>query len=148
MALRRGTDHGGSCERSRLHGDGAYGKPLAKVYGAPIRLATPWKYGFKSAKSIAKISFVDTQPTTFWQQLGPDEYGFWANVNPEVPHPRWSQATETFLNTGDRRLDHAAQRLWRRRSPRSTRGSRKSRSICEGSYAGSLRCHADRRAAP
>ena len=82
---------------------GAYGKPLAKVYGAPIRLATPWKYGFKSAKSIVKISFVDTQPTTFWQQLGPDEYGFWANVNPDVPHPRWSQATETFLNTGDRR---------------------------------------------
>jgi sulfoxide reductase catalytic subunit YedY len=82
---------------------GAYGKPLPKVYGAPIRLATPWKYGFKSAKSIVKISFVDKRPTTFWEQLGPEEYGFWANVNPDVPHPRWSQATETFLNTGDRR---------------------------------------------
>ena len=66
---------------------GAYGKPLAKVQGAPIRLATPWKYGFKSAKSIVKISFVDTRPTTFWEALGPDEYGFWANVNPDVPHP-------------------------------------------------------------
>jgi sulfoxide reductase catalytic subunit YedY len=82
---------------------GAYGKPLAKVFGAPIRLATPWKYGFKSAKSIVKISFVDTRPTTFWESLGPEEYGFWANVNPDVPHPRWSQASETFLNTGDRR---------------------------------------------
>lgn len=82
---------------------GAYGKPLAKVYGAPLRLATPWKYGFKSAKSIVKISFVDKRPTTFWESLGPDEYGFWANVNPDVPHPRWSQASETFLNTGDRR---------------------------------------------
>ncbi|HEY1945060.1 MAG TPA: protein-methionine-sulfoxide reductase catalytic subunit MsrP [Roseiarcus sp.] len=82
---------------------GAYGKPLAKVQGAPIRLATPWKYGFKSAKSIVKISFVADRPTTFWQALGPDEYGFWANVNPDVPHPRWSQATETLLTTGDRR---------------------------------------------
>jgi sulfoxide reductase catalytic subunit YedY len=82
---------------------GAYGKPLAKVFGAPIRLATPWKYGFKSAKSIVKISFVEQRPTTFWESLGPDEYGFWANVNPDVPHPRWSQASETFLNTGDRR---------------------------------------------
>jgi sulfoxide reductase catalytic subunit YedY len=82
---------------------GAYGKPLPKVYGAPLRLATPWKYGFKSAKSIVKISFVDIQPTTFWKSLGPDEYGFWANVNPDVPHPRWSQASEIFLNTGDRR---------------------------------------------
>ncbi|MGA2793804.1 MAG: protein-methionine-sulfoxide reductase catalytic subunit MsrP [Roseiarcus sp.] len=82
---------------------GAYSKPLAKVYGAPIRLATPWKYGFKSAKSIVKISFVEKRPTTFWESLGPEEYGFWANVNPDVPHPRWSQASETFLNTGDRR---------------------------------------------
>jgi sulfoxide reductase catalytic subunit YedY len=82
---------------------GAYGKPLAKVQGAPIRLATPWKYGFKSAKSIVKISFVDTRPSTFWETLGPDEYGFWANVNPDVPHPRWSQAQETFLTTGDMR---------------------------------------------
>ena len=82
---------------------GAYGKPLAKVYGAPIRLATPWKYGFKSAKSIVKITFTDQRPKTYWEELGPDEYGFWANVNPKVDHPRWSQTTEEFLNTGDRR---------------------------------------------
>jgi sulfoxide reductase catalytic subunit YedY len=82
---------------------GAYGKPIAKVQGAPIRLATPWKYGFKSAKSIVKISFVDARPTTFWETLGPEEYGFWANVNPDVPHPRWSQAKETVLTTGDLR---------------------------------------------
>ena len=82
---------------------GAYGKPLPKVMGAPIRLATPWKYGFKSAKSIVKISFVDARPMTFWEELGPDEYGFWANVNPDVPHPRWSQAQETFLATGELR---------------------------------------------
>jgi methionine sulfoxide reductase catalytic subunit len=82
---------------------GAYGKPLAKVQGAPIRLATPWKYGFKSAKSIVKISFVDSRPSTFWETLGPDEYGFWANVNPNVPHPRWSQAKETLLTTGEQR---------------------------------------------
>jgi methionine sulfoxide reductase catalytic subunit len=82
---------------------GAYGKSLPKVYGAPLRLATPWKYGFKSAKSIVKISFVERRPMTFWASLGSDEYGFWANVNPDVPHPRWSQASEIFLNTGDRR---------------------------------------------
>ena len=82
---------------------GAYGKPIAKVQGAPIRLATPWKYGFKSAKSIVRVSFVAERPETFWQNLGPEEYGFWANVNPDVPHPRWSQATETELTTGDRR---------------------------------------------
>ena len=109
---------------------GAYGKPLAKVQGAPIRLATPWKYGFKSAKSIVKISFVDTRPATFWETLGPDEYGFWANVNPDVPHPRWSQAKETFLT--DRRVapDAPLQRLRRCRSPGSTRAWRKSRSTC------------------
>ena len=82
---------------------GAYGKPLGNVQGAPIRLATPWKYGFKSIKSIARVSFVDKRPETFWETLGPDEYGFWANVNPDVPHPRWSQAQETFLNDGQLR---------------------------------------------
>jgi sulfoxide reductase catalytic subunit YedY len=82
---------------------GAYGKPLAKVQGPPVRLAIPWKYGFKSAKSLVKVSFVDQRPATFWETLGPDEYGFWANVNPDVPHPRWSQAKETFLTTGELR---------------------------------------------
>jgi sulfoxide reductase catalytic subunit YedY len=82
---------------------GAYGKPVAKVQGAPLRLAVPWKYGFKSIKSIVKISFVDKRPETFWETTGPTEYGFWANVNPEVAHPRWSQARETELTTGNMR---------------------------------------------
>ena len=82
---------------------GAYGKPLAKQHGAPLRLATPWKYGFKSIKSITRISFTDKQPLSFWEQLIGNEYGFFANVNPAVSHPRWSQATEEVLGTGDRR---------------------------------------------
>jgi len=82
---------------------GAYGKPLGKSFGAPLRLATPWKYGFKSVKSIVRIAFVAERPKTFWEALGPTEYGFWANVNPEVPHPRWSQASEEVIGTGERR---------------------------------------------
>ena len=81
---------------------GIYGKPLPKQHGAPIRLVTPWKYGYKSIKSIVKIEFVDKQPTTFWETRAPDEYPFWSNVNPKVPHPRWSQATERVIDTGDR----------------------------------------------
>jgi len=81
---------------------GAYGKPLAKQFGAPIRLALPWKYGFKSIKSIVKISFVEKMPKSFWENLSGTEYGFYANVNPEYPHPRWSQATERVLHTGKR----------------------------------------------
>ena len=81
---------------------GMYGKPLPKQDGAPLRLVVPWKYGFKSAKSIVKITFTDKQPNTFWAQIQPSEYGFWANVNPAVPHPRWSQATETLLGTSQR----------------------------------------------
>ena len=77
---------------------GVYGKPLAKQFGAPLRLALPWKYGFKSIKSITRISFVDKRPVSFWEKLQSAEYGFWANVNPEVPHPRWSQAREQFFN--------------------------------------------------
>lgn len=80
---------------------GAYGKTLATQHGAPIRLLTPWKYGFKSAKSITRISFVDKRPTTFWMTLGEEEYGFFANVNPKVAHPRWSQAAERRVDTGD-----------------------------------------------
>ena len=76
---------------------GAYGKPVAKSMGAPLRVHLPWKYGFKSIKSIVRFSFVDEQPTTFRQQIQPSEYGFWANVNPEIAHPRWSQATERDL---------------------------------------------------
>jgi len=81
---------------------GAYGKPLAKQHGAPLRLAAPWKYGFKSVKSIDRFTFTDKRPRTFWEEVQGREYGFWANVNPEVPHPRWSQATERVLGTNGR----------------------------------------------
>ncbi|WP_375455404.1 protein-methionine-sulfoxide reductase catalytic subunit MsrP [uncultured Methylobacterium sp.] len=81
---------------------GIYGKPLPNQFGAPIRLALPWKYGFKSIKSIVKVAFVAERPKTFWEGLGPSEYGFWANVNPGVPHPRWSQASERVLGTDTR----------------------------------------------
>jgi methionine sulfoxide reductase catalytic subunit len=80
---------------------GAYGKPLPKQNGAPLRLALPWKYGFKSAKGLVRFTFTDKQPLNFWQALQASEYGFWANVNPAVPHPRWSQAMERELTTGD-----------------------------------------------
>jgi methionine sulfoxide reductase catalytic subunit len=82
---------------------GAYGKPVAKSMGAPLRLALPWKYGFKSIKSIVRFSFVDERPKSFWEALQSAEYGFWANVNPAVPHPRWSQASEEVLGTSERR---------------------------------------------
>jgi sulfoxide reductase catalytic subunit YedY len=80
---------------------GLFGKPMPKQNGAPIRLTTPWKYGFKSAKALGKITFTDKQPVNFWQAIAPSEYGFWANVNPAVPHPRWSQAQERLIGTGD-----------------------------------------------
>jgi len=82
---------------------GLFGKPLEKQNGAPIRLVAPWKYGFKSIKSIVSIEFVDSQPVTFWNAAVPSEYGVVANVDPNVPHPRWSQATETDISSGDRR---------------------------------------------
>ncbi|HYM31753.1 MAG TPA: protein-methionine-sulfoxide reductase catalytic subunit MsrP [Candidatus Cybelea sp.] len=81
---------------------GAYGKPIPKQNGAPLRLTTPWKYGFKSVKSIARFTFTDKRPKTFWEEVQGSEYGFWANINPKVPHPRWSQATEEVLGTGER----------------------------------------------
>ncbi|MEJ0040102.1 MAG: protein-methionine-sulfoxide reductase catalytic subunit MsrP [Gammaproteobacteria bacterium] len=73
---------------------GVYGKPIPAQNGAPLRLIVPWKYGFKCVKSIVKISFVEKQPSTAWNIAAPSEYGFYANVNPAVDHPRWSQATE------------------------------------------------------
>ncbi len=82
---------------------GAYGKPLAKQHGAPLRLAVPWKYGFKSIKSIVRVSFTEKRPIGLWEALQPSEYGFWANVNPAIPHPRWSQATEDVLGLNERR---------------------------------------------
>jgi sulfoxide reductase catalytic subunit YedY len=82
---------------------GIYGHELPKQHGAPLRLVVPWKYGFKSVKSIDRVEFTDTQPATFWNTLVSNEYDFQANVNPNVPHPRWSQATEHMLGTGERR---------------------------------------------
>ncbi|MEM0988726.1 MAG: protein-methionine-sulfoxide reductase catalytic subunit MsrP [Pseudomonadota bacterium] len=81
---------------------GAYGKVMHKQFGAPIRLHLPWKYGFKSIKSIVRVSFTDERPISFWEALQRKEYGFWANVNPEVAHPRWSQASERVLGSKDR----------------------------------------------
>ncbi|GAB4215916.1 MAG: protein-methionine-sulfoxide reductase catalytic subunit MsrP [Roseiflexaceae bacterium] len=82
---------------------GLYGKQLLPQNGAPLRLAVPWKYGFKSVKSIVKIDLVDQMPTSLWMAAAPNEYGFYANVNPDVPHPRWSQATERRIGELNRR---------------------------------------------
>lgn len=82
---------------------GIYGKPLKPQCGAPIRLVVPWKYGFKSIKSIVKIELVEEAPVSFWMKASPHEYGFYANVNPKVDHPRWSQATEKRLGEVFRR---------------------------------------------
>jgi sulfoxide reductase catalytic subunit YedY len=82
---------------------GLYGKPLPAQNGAPLRLVVPWKYGFKSIKSIVRIRFTDRQPATSWNMSAPSEYGFYANVNPEVDHPRWSQARERRIGTFLRR---------------------------------------------
>lgn len=82
---------------------GIYGKPMPTQHGAPIRLVVPWKYGFKSAKSLVRFSFVAKKPETFWMALGPDEYGFYANINPKVAHVRWSQAEETRLGSRDKK---------------------------------------------
>ncbi|HVN53567.1 MAG TPA: protein-methionine-sulfoxide reductase catalytic subunit MsrP [Anaerolineaceae bacterium] len=82
---------------------GLYGKPLPAQDGAPIRLVVPWKYGFKGAKSLIKIELVEKQPATFWSTTAPEEYGFYANVNPDVPHPRWSQSSERRIGELGRR---------------------------------------------
>ncbi len=87
---------------------GMYGHVIPPQNGAPIRLTLPWKYGFKSAKSIVKITFTDKRPLNFWQALQDSEYGFWANVNPEVSHPRWSQAKERLLGSDEM----VATRIW------------------------------------
>jgi len=81
---------------------GLYGKPIPKQNGAPLRLAVPWKYGFKSVKSIVRFTFTEDRPVSFWEEIQGNEYGFWANVNPEVPHPRWSQAMERPLGRDDK----------------------------------------------
>lgn len=81
---------------------GLYGEAMPKQNGAPLRLVLPWKYGFKSIKSIVRFTFTDRQPVSFWEELAPNEYGFYANVNPDVAHPRWSQASERLLGTDER----------------------------------------------
>ena len=81
---------------------GLYGKPIPKQNGAPLRLAVPWKYGFKSIKSIVRFTFTEERPVSFWEEVQSREYGFWANVNPDVPHPRWSQAREKPLGSDDK----------------------------------------------
>jgi sulfoxide reductase catalytic subunit YedY len=89
---------------------GLYGKPLPNQNGAPLRLVVPWKYGFKSIKSIVRIEFTETMPVTSWNQSQPSEYGFYSNVNPAVDHPRWSQASE-------RRIAGDGNRLFANRIP-------------------------------
>jgi len=86
-----------------LMATGLYGKPLPPQNGAPVRLSVPWKYGFKWGKAIVKIDLVETEFQTFWMKSGPSEYGFYANVNPDVPHPRWSQSTERRIGEIRRR---------------------------------------------
>ena len=81
---------------------GLYGKPIPRQNGAPLRLVAPWKYGFKNVKAIVSLEFTDKRPVSFWEKILPNEYGFWANVNPAVPHPRWSQATEKPLGSSER----------------------------------------------
>lgn len=87
-----------------LLGTGVYGKPMPRQMGAPIRLVVPWKYGFKSIKSVVRFTFTDQRPKSFWEELQGAEYGFWANVNPKVAHPRWSQASEELIGENGRRV--------------------------------------------
>ena len=81
---------------------GLFGRPLPPQNGGPFRVMFPWKYGFKSGKSITRITLTDQRPKSFWETLQASEYGFWANVNPEVPHPRWSQASERLIGSNER----------------------------------------------
>lgn len=81
---------------------GTYGHTALKQHGAPLRLVVPWKYGFKSIKSIVRFTFTDQRPVSFWEELQGSEYKFFANVNPDVPHPRWSQAREEIIHTGEK----------------------------------------------
>ncbi len=88
------------CDPLTLMTVGVYGKALPPQNGAPVRLIVPWKYGFKGIKSIVSIKLTRERPPTTWNLAAPDEYGFYANVNPHVDHPRWSQATERFIGSG------------------------------------------------
>jgi len=86
--------------RLTLMATGMYGEELPNQNGAPLRLVVPWKYGFKSIKSIVKMTLTDKQPPTTWNQIADREYGFYSNVNPDVDHPRWSQASERPIGAG------------------------------------------------
>ena len=101
---REGLTIGEATNELTLIGTGAYGKPMVKQMGAPLRLVVPWKYGFKSIKSIVRFSFTDKRPISFWEKVQGQEYGFWANVNPAVPHARWPQDTERVLGGGGKRV--------------------------------------------
>lgn len=92
---------------------GVFGRPLSRQMGAPIRIVLPWKYGFKGPKSVVRLELTERQPPTFWNSAVPAEYGFFSNVNPKRPHPRWSQATERLLTDGKKSQHHALQRLRR-----------------------------------
>ncbi|MEO0470187.1 MAG: protein-methionine-sulfoxide reductase catalytic subunit MsrP [Bacteroidota bacterium] len=98
---REGLRMGEAMNEVAFMATGLYGKPLEKQNGAPIRLVVPWKYGYKNIKSISKIEFLDKEPKTFWHQIAPREYPFISNVDPDVPHPRWSQARERQIPNGD-----------------------------------------------
>lgn len=89
---------------------GYYGKPIPKQNGSPLRLAVPWKYGFKHVKGITRITFTEKRPVSFWEKIASNEYGFWANVNPEVQHPRWSQKVEKFY--GPNGVEHIPTQLF------------------------------------
>ena len=104
VALQRGPhDETRRCTRSPSSPWGVYGQALPNQNGAPLRLVVPWKYGFKSIKSIVRIRFVDSMPASSWNLSAPQEYGFYSNVNPEVDHPRWSQARERRIGEFFRR---------------------------------------------
>jgi sulfoxide reductase catalytic subunit YedY len=90
-------------QRLTILATGLYGESLPNQDGAPLRLVVPWKYGFKSIKAIVKIDLVEQQPQTFWNTISSVEYGFYSNVNPQVDHPRWSQATERRIGELGRR---------------------------------------------
>jgi len=90
-------------QRLTIIATGLYGQPLPNPNGAPLRLVVPWKYGFKSIKAIVKIELTETQPETLWNTISAREYGFYSNVNPEVDHPRWSQASERRIGETSRR---------------------------------------------
>ena len=90
---------------------GVYGQPLLRQHGAPVRIIVPWKYGYKSPKSVVKIEFIEKQPTTFWAQAPYlHEYGYLSNVNPNIPHPRWSQATSYPLTKDGAKQEGASRK--------------------------------------